>query len=55
LDRRDWRYSSGSGVMKNDHLRAGQFPLQIVKLVPKPDDGDDWHLVTKRVAAKIIS
>jgi hypothetical protein len=51
---KDFVAEPGSGVMKNDHLRAGQFPLQIVKLVPKPDDGDDWHLVTKRVAAKIF-
>ena len=35
-------------------LAPAQFPLQIVKLVPKPFDGDDWLFETKHDGFRIV-
>lgn len=36
-------------------LAPGQFPLQIVKLVPKPFDGEDWLFEIKHDGFRIVA
>ena len=38
-----------------DMLAPAQFPLQIVKLVPKPFDGDDWFFDIKQDGFRMVA